>query len=63
MRCGNKLGLLGFPKGKSDPSIALLKLTSYEGEFWDSAGIQGVKLVYSAVKALIAGDKPELSDD
>lgn len=52
-----------FPKGKSDPSIALLKFTSYEGEFWDSAGIQGVKFVYRAVKALVTGNKPELSDD
>lgn len=52
-----------FPKGKSDPSIALLKFTSYEGEFWNSAGIQGMKFVYSAVKALVTGNKPELSDD
>lgn len=52
-----------FPKGKSDSSIALLKFTSYEGEFWDNAGIQGVKFVYSAVKALVTGDIPKVSSD
>ena len=52
-----------FPKGKSDPSIALLKFTSYEGEFWNNAGIQGIKFVYSAVKALVTGDKPKVNSD
>ena len=52
-----------FPKGKSDPSIALLKLTSYEGEFWDNAGVQGMKFIYSAVKALVAGDTPKIDSD
>jgi len=52
-----------FPKGKSDPSIALLKFTSYEGEFWDNAGLLEMKFVFSAVKALVTGDKPELSSD
>ena len=48
---------LWFPKGKSDPNIALLRFTSYEGEFWDNAGIQGIKFAFSAVKALVTGDK------
>jgi general stress protein 26 len=52
-----------FPKGKTDPSITLLKFTSYEGEFWDNAGIQGMKFVYSAVKALVMGEKPEMNSD
>lgn len=52
-----------FPKGKSDPNIALLKFTSYEGEFWDNAGIQGVKFVFNAVKAIVTGDKLKLDSD
>lgn len=52
-----------FPKGKSDPSIALLRFTSYEGEFWDNAGLQGMKFVFSAVKALVTGDTPKLNSD
>jgi hypothetical protein len=52
-----------FPKGRSDPNIALLKFTSYEGEFWDNAGLLGMKFVFSAVKALVTGDKPKLGSD
>lgn len=54
---------LWFPKGKSDPSITLLKFTSREGEFWDGAGIQGLKFVYTAVKALIAGERAQTDAD
>lgn len=52
-----------FPKGKSDPNIVLLKFTSYEGEFWDNAGIQGVKFVFNAVKAMVTGEKLKLDSD
>lgn len=48
-----------FPHGKTDPNIALLKFTAHEGEFWDNAGIQALKFVYSAAKAYIVGKRPE----
>jgi general stress protein 26 len=48
-----------FPNGKSDPNIALLKFTALEGEYWDNAGMQGLKYVYNAAKAYIAGETPE----
>ncbi len=54
---------LWFPKGKSDPSITLLRFTSKEGEFWDGAGIQGLKFAYSAFKALIAGESAKTDSD
>lgn len=54
---------LWFPKGKSDPSIALLKFTSKEGEFWDGAGMQALKFAYSAVKAFIAGERAQTDGD
>lgn len=46
-----------FPIGKSDPNIALLKFTPSEGEFWDNAGMQGLKYVYAAAKAYVAGER------
>lgn len=48
-----------FPLGKTDPNIALLKFTPSEGEFWDNAGIQGLKYVYAAAKAYVAGERPK----
>lgn len=48
-----------FPLGKSDPNIALLKFTPSEGEFWDNAGIQGLKYIYAATKAYAAGERPK----
>jgi general stress protein 26 len=47
-----------FPKGKSDPNIALLKFSAREGEFWDNAGIHGLKYVYEAAKAYVTGETP-----
>ncbi|MCV2356001.1 pyridoxamine 5'-phosphate oxidase family protein [Paucibacter sp. B2R-40] len=50
---------LWFPQGKSDPDIALLKFTAYEGEYWDNAGMQGLKYVYDAAKAYLVGETPK----
>lgn len=47
-----------FPGGKADSNIAILKFTAHEGEFWDNAGIQGLKYAYGAAKAYIAGERP-----
>ena len=44
-----------FPAGKSDPDIALLRFTAYDGEYWDNAGMQGIKYVYDAAKAYFEG--------
>ena len=48
-----------FPDGKSDPNIALLKFTAQEGEYWDNAGMKGLKYVYDAAKAYVTGDQPQ----
>lgn len=47
-----------FPGGKADPNIAILKFTPHVGEFWDNAGMQGLKFVYSAAKAYMTGERP-----
>ncbi len=51
-----------FPDGKSDPSIALLKFTAREGEYWDSAGMQGLKFAYDVAKAYMTGETPKTND-
>jgi general stress protein 26 len=45
-----------FPEGKSDPNIAVLKFTAAEGEYWDNAGMQGLKYAYDAAKAYVTGE-------
>lgn len=47
-----------FPAGKSDPKIAILKFTAHEGEYWNNAGMQGLKYVFNAAKAYISGERP-----
>jgi general stress protein 26 len=49
-----------FPKGKDDPNIGLIRVTPTEGEYWDNAGIQGIKYVVEAVKAYVTGTTPEI---
>jgi general stress protein 26 len=51
-----------FPIGKSDPNIALLKFTAHEGEYWDNAGMQGLKYVFDAARAYVAGEVPKADD-
>jgi len=51
-----------FPDGKSDPNIALLKFTAHEGEYWDNAGMQGLKYVYDAAKAYVTGATPQTDE-
>ncbi len=53
---------LWFPDGKSDPNIALLKFTAHEGEYWDNAGMQGLKYVYDAAKAYVTGETPQFDE-
>jgi general stress protein 26 len=51
-----------FPGGKSDQNIALLKFTAYEGEYWDNAGMQGLKYIYEVAKAYATGEKLKTDD-
>lgn len=48
-----------FPAGKTDPNIALLKFTAQDGEYWDSAGMQGLKFVYDVARAYVSGETPK----
>ena len=52
-----------FPRGKSDPSIALLRFDADRGEFWDSAGTRGVRYAFEAAKAYVRGETPQTDHD
>ena len=48
-----------FPKGKTDPTITLLKFSAEDGEYWDNAGAQGLKYAFEAAKAYVKGEQPK----
>jgi general stress protein 26 len=47
-----------FPEGKSDPTLCLIRVDGREGEYWDNAGVQGIKYAFEAAKAYIQGRTP-----
>lgn len=47
-----------FPKGKSDPTLCLIRVDGREGEYWDNAGMQGIKHAFQQVKAYVRGQTP-----
>lgn len=53
--------------GDSDPDIVLVRLTTFDAEYWDRSGFQGVKGAFEAARAYVTGQpieaKPEYSDD
>lgn len=53
----------GFPGGKDDPSIVLLRVDVTAGEYWDNSGTSGLKYLIEAGKALVTGDRPDLGND
>jgi len=51
-----------FPKGKSSPTIVLLKIAPVRGEYWDHAGLEGVKYLIQAGKAYLQGNRPDTDE-
>jgi general stress protein 26 len=47
-----------FPKGKADPTLCLIRVDGREGEYWDNAGMQGIKHAFQQVKAYVQGQTP-----
>ena len=47
-----------FPKGKTDPTLRLLKVVPEEAEYWDSSGLEGISYAFEAAKAYIKGERP-----
>jgi general stress protein 26 len=52
-----------FPRGKSDPAIALLRFDADRGEFWNDAGMRGVQYAFRAAKAYLSGETPRIDRD
>lgn len=51
-----------YPKGKTDPEIALIQFTPDEGEYWDAGGLNKVKYLYEAARAYVAGEKIQVKE-
>ena len=47
-----------FPKGKTDPDIALLKVTVHSAEYWDVPSSTMV-YAYGYLKAVVTGEAPD----
>ena len=45
-----------FPKGLDDPNLALLKVTPFQAEYWDSSSSKMITL-FNKAKALLTGEK------
>jgi general stress protein 26 len=48
-----------FPGGPDDPNLAMIRVRGESGEYWDNSGVQGLKYVAKAVKAIATGKRPE----
>ena len=55
-----------FPKGKNDPDLVLLRLKAETAEYWDLTGINQLRFLYQAGKAMVSNasdaDKAPLHD-
>jgi general stress protein 26 len=49
-----------FPRGASDPAIALLRFDAERGEFWNDAGASGVQYAFEGAKAYLSARRPAL---
>ena len=48
-----------FPGGPDDPNLAMIRVRGESGEYWDNSGVQGLKYVIKAVKAIATGKRPD----
>ena len=51
------------PSGKDDPSICLVRVDAEEGEYWDRSGVEGLKFMFEAGKAIVQGRQPYVDED
>jgi general stress protein 26 len=52
-----------FPEGKADPTLCLIRVDGREGEYWDNAGVQGIKYAFAAAKAYMQHRKPDQDEE
>jgi general stress protein 26 len=46
-----------YPAGVDDPSLCLLAVQPSAGEYWDNAGVKGLKYLFQGATAYIRGDR------
>lgn len=51
-----------FPQGLDDPHIVLIQVCGAVGEFWDNTGCKGITYMYRALKAVVTGTVPEVTE-
>ena len=51
-----------FPEGPDDPSIILIRVAVHEGEYWDNTHVKRFTYLYRAVKAVLTGTTPEITE-
>ena len=47
-----------FPNGPDDPNLTMIRVRGEHGEYWDNSGLQGVKYMFKAVKAIATKSRP-----
>ncbi len=47
-----------FPNGKTDPTLALIRVDVDDAEFWDNTGAKGVRYAFEKAKAYVKGTTP-----
>jgi len=52
-----------FPEGQDDPKLRLIRVEPESAEYWDSAGVHGVKYALEAIRAFASGDRPSVNSD
>ncbi len=50
-----------FPDGVDDPSLVAIKVVPLQAEYWDASGLRGIKVVFESVKAILRGEKVDLT--
>lgn len=50
-----------FPDGPDSPDLVAIRFVPTEGSYWDSSGLEGVKYLLRAVKAVVTRER--LDDD
>lgn len=51
-----------FPKGKSDPNLALVVVEPATGEYWDQEGFRKIEYLFQAAKAYATGTVPAVKE-
>ena len=54
----NETWKVWFPRGKDDPTLAILEVTPDAGQYWDLTGLAGLRYVVASLKAYATGTKP-----